>query len=98
MLLVEYHHGSCANYCLFSRCFPHIVNLSCKAVLSAITSMEYAADNAPNYIPHGIAPHRSATFLDSISRDPIAMVRTLVRVVCNMFYICHVLLVQLLMV
>jgi len=98
MLLVKYHHEFCANHCLLSRCFPHIVNLSCKAVLSAITSMEYAADNAPNYVPHGIAPHRSATFLDSISHDPIAMVRTLVRVVCSMFYICLVLLVQLLMV
>jgi len=74
------------------------VNLSCKAVLSAITSMEYAADNAPNYVPHGIVPHRSATFLDSISRDPIAMVQTLVHVVCSLFYICLVLLVQLLMV
>ena len=64
----------------FNSCFPHVVNLSCKAVLSAITNMDYAANDAEDYAPNGLTP---MTFIDAINRDPIATVRTLVRVVCG---------------
>ena len=54
---------------VFCRCFPHIVNLACKAILSAVTNMDFAADNAEDYLFEGT------------SSDPIATLRTLVRVV-----------------
>lgn len=63
---------SCSYLCIAnirSRCFPHIVNLACKAVLTAITNMDFAADDADDYEPGGAF------------RDPIATLRTLVRVV-----------------
>ena len=60
------------------RCFPHVVNLACKAVLSAITRIEYAAENAGDYVPIVIGP-RSMTFAEAITRDPIATLRSLVR-------------------
>ncbi|KAF9033371.1 hypothetical protein BJ165DRAFT_1357265 [Panaeolus papilionaceus] len=31
-----------------SRCFPHIVNLACKAVLSALTNLDYVQDRPSN--------------------------------------------------
>ena len=57
------------------------MHLSCKAVLSAITTIEFAADKAPDYIPSEDVPDPGASFADSISRDSIATVQTLVRVV-----------------
>lgn len=30
-------------------CFPHIVNLACKAVLTAITNLKYVDDTVENY-------------------------------------------------
>ena len=61
------------------RCFPHIVNLACKAVLSAITHIKYAAENADDYVP---PMTRSATFTEAIAWDPIAILRSLIRGVC----------------
>ncbi|KAJ7358519.1 hypothetical protein DFH08DRAFT_686901, partial [Mycena albidolilacea] len=51
------------------RCFPHIVNLACKAVLGAITDMDFAASGAADFVPDpaGEVP----TFIDAIARDPI---------------------------
>ena len=60
------------------RCFPHVVNLACKAVLSAITRIEYAAENAGDYAPPAIGP-RSTTFTEAIACDPIATLQSLVR-------------------
>lgn len=42
--------------------------------------MDYAANDAEDYAPNGLTP---TTFIDAINRDPIATVRTLVRVVCG---------------
>ncbi|KAJ6597322.1 hypothetical protein B0H10DRAFT_2196991 [Mycena sp. CBHHK59/15] len=66
------------------RCFPHIVNLACKAVLGAITDMKFAAPEAADFVPHPRAADDDAdapTFLDTIHRDPVATVRTTVRVI-----------------
>lgn len=55
------------------RCFPHIVNLACKAVLSALTNLDYAAE-----------PSTDAEYtysLEAIENDPIATLRALIRVV-----------------
>ncbi|KAJ6560605.1 ribonuclease H-like domain-containing protein, partial [Mycena vulgaris] len=60
------------------RCFPHIVNLACKAVLGAITDMDFAASESADFVPR---PADAATFLDAIARDPVATVRTTVRVI-----------------
>ncbi|KAH7904017.1 hypothetical protein BJ138DRAFT_1019726, partial [Hygrophoropsis aurantiaca] len=59
-------------------CFPHIVNLACKAVLSAITNINFAKDNAANFVPGGPPPD---DFLAAVNRDPIATVRTVGRVI-----------------
>ncbi|KAG1876015.1 hypothetical protein C8R48DRAFT_591897, partial [Suillus tomentosus] len=59
------------------RCFPHIVNLACKAVLRAITNMDHAQNDAIEYVPN-MPPSRD--FMSAIERDPIATVRTIVRV------------------
>ncbi|KAF7372427.1 HAT family dimerization domain-containing protein [Mycena venus] len=58
------------------RCFPHIVNLACKAVLGAITDMDFAASGSADFIPD---PTRATTFLDAIARDPVATIRTTIR-------------------
>jgi hypothetical protein len=50
----------------WSSCFPHVVNLACKAVLAAITNMDFAAEDAEDYDPSGA------------SLDHIATLRTLV--------------------
>ncbi|TFK17887.1 hypothetical protein FA15DRAFT_604244, partial [Coprinopsis marcescibilis] len=54
-----------------SRCFPHIVNLACKAVLAAITNLDLARE------PSNEHEHRS--FLDAVDRDPIATLHAFVR-------------------
>lgn len=67
----------------FNSCFPHIVNLACKAVLGAMTKVEYAAQTAEDHIPFGPQPE---TFWDAVSRDPIATLRSLIRAV-RLYYI-----------
>jgi hypothetical protein len=57
---------------LFS-CFPHIVNLACKAVLAAITNLKYAEDLAEGYEDYEPAYANS--------KDCIATVRSLVNAV-----------------
>ena len=52
------------------RCFPHIVNLACKAVLSAITDLSKAADDVEEDDP------------DIHWSDVIATIRSLVNAVC----------------
>ncbi|THU78735.1 hypothetical protein K435DRAFT_578893, partial [Dendrothele bispora CBS 962.96] len=49
------------------RCFPHIVNLSCKAVIDAVTNIDYAADDSEEFDP------------DISGHDVIASIRALVR-------------------
>ena len=55
-------------------CFPHIVNLACKAVLAAITNLEYVDDTVEGYTDY--EPSR-------FSRDLIATIRSLVNSVRN---------------
>lgn len=43
------------------RCFPHVVNLACKAVLTAITNMDFAADDAEDCNPNSTATDPIAT-------------------------------------
>lgn len=59
---------------IFHRCFPHIVNLACKAVLSAITNLDYAKEPT--------TPEEQTSSLNEVAGDPIATIRALIRVVC----------------
>ncbi|KAJ7922560.1 hypothetical protein B0H13DRAFT_1982940 [Mycena leptocephala] len=60
------------------RCFPHIVNLACKAILGAITDMDFAAPEADDFVP----PLNPAdNFLAAVEGDPVATIRTTVRVI-----------------
>jgi hypothetical protein len=54
------------------------VNLACKAVLGAITDMDFAAPEAGDFVPLDAA---AVNFLDAVERDPVATIRTTVRVV-----------------
>ncbi|KAG1896125.1 uncharacterized protein F5891DRAFT_959093, partial [Suillus fuscotomentosus] len=51
------------------------INLTCKAVLQAITNMDHAQNDAIEYVPN-MPPSRD--FMSAIERDPIATVRTIV--------------------
>jgi hypothetical protein len=75
------------------RCFPHVVNLACKAVLAAITDIEYAAETAGDFVrpeqgaldeqPDGDERGWATNhFLQRVRRrDPIATLRSLIRAV-----------------
>ena len=58
------------------RCFPHIVNLACKAVLAALSHTDYVEDeNAEAGTTHS---------------DPIGTLRALVRAVSNILTLLEV--------
>ena len=66
-----------------NRCFPHIVNLACKAVLQAMTKLDFAAETAADYIPTAASPE---TFIEAlVSRDPIAILQSLIRSVSTIY-------------
>ena len=60
------------------RCFPHIVNLACHAVLEAVTKLKYAAENAEDYVPNDEDPV-PATFEEALKCDPVATTRSLIQ-------------------
>lgn len=64
------------SYYILISCFPHIVNLACKAALSAITNLTYADNTKEGYEDYD--PD------DVVNRDCIATVRSLVNAV-NVF-------------
>ncbi len=57
----------------------YIVNLACKAVLTAIMDLEFVALDAADFEP---TVEEANTFSTALQHDPIALVRTLVQVVC----------------
>ena len=46
-----------------NRCFSHIVNLACKAVLQAMTKLDFAAKTAADYI---LTAASSETFIETL--------------------------------
>jgi hypothetical protein len=54
-------------------CFPHVVNLACKAILSAISKLDYASVDFDGTTDDD-------TFMDAIKQDPIAAIRVLIKV------------------
>lgn len=61
-----------------ARCFPHIVNLACKAVIAAITNMDYARE------PRDEAERQA--FMLGINGDAIATLRAFIRAVCPLSF------------
>jgi len=59
-------------YEVFIRCFPHIVNLACKAVLGVLTELKYIDETQEGYEEYNI---------NAVSRDCIALVRSMVSAV-----------------
>ena len=59
-----------------SRCFSHIVNLASHAILSEITALEFAVEDAEDYVPSGAKP---ATLQDALKWDPIATTHSLIQ-------------------
>ncbi|KAL1698461.1 hypothetical protein EV121DRAFT_218164 [Schizophyllum commune] len=59
VVLCSYSH-------IFCRCFAHIVNLACKAVIAAITNIDYAAADAATYEPP-TSTSSATTFLASLA-------------------------------
>lgn len=55
------------------RCFPHVVNLACQAVLAALTNLDYAREPQTS--------EEQISFLEAVDKDPIATLRALIRVV-----------------
>lgn len=55
-------------------CFPHVVNLACKAILSAISKIDYTSidffDDTTN---------DDDTFMETLRQDPIAAIRVLIK-------------------
>ena len=76
---LSFSFSSFATEKLAPRCFPHIVNLACKAVLTSITNMEYASEQATEYVLEGMP---ADSVMNVIDRDPIATLRSLIRTVC----------------
>lgn len=62
-----------------------MVNLACKAVIEAITRIEFSAVNAEEYTPPD-GP-QATSFVEALQRDPIATIRSLIRSVSKH---CHV--------
>lgn len=54
----------------FTRCFPHIVNLACKAVLVALEETNYV---------------QTEDEFEAFHSDPVANLRSLIRAVCLVF-------------
>ena len=59
-------------YEAFIRCFPHIVNLACKAVLGVLTELKYIDETEEGYEEYDV---------NAFSRDCIALVRSMVTAV-----------------
>lgn len=50
-----------------------IINLACKAILGALTDLNYAKEP--------LTAEEQTSFLDAMDKDPIATIRTLIHVV-----------------
>ena len=60
---------------MFSKfsCFPHVVNLACKAILTAISKLDYTSVDFDSTT-------RDDTFMNAIKQDLIAAIQVLVKV------------------
>ena len=77
-------------YCsdFLPSCFPHIVNLACKAILAAATDLKYATTNAADHPSDNLTTHLTA-FANIIKHwDPIAMARSLIHTVSQSISWC----------
>ncbi|KAK0184240.1 ribonuclease H-like domain-containing protein [Armillaria mellea] len=68
------HSSSWFAVLTINSCFAHIVNLACKAVLTAITNIDYAHDDA-NFV---LQPGQPINFMATYRCDPIATAHSIV--------------------
>jgi hypothetical protein len=61
---------ACGNVLAEFSCFPHVVNLACKAILSAISKLNYTSVNFDS---------TDDTFMDAIKQDLIAAMQVLIK-------------------
>jgi hypothetical protein len=54
-------------------CFPHVVNLACKAILSAISKLDAYVDFDDD------TADDNSTFMETLKQDPIAAIRILIK-------------------
>lgn len=52
------------------------MHLACKAILAAITDLDFASIDANHFEPRG---DEATSFMDALDRDPIATIRSIVR-------------------
>jgi hypothetical protein len=61
---------------MFSRCFPHIVNLACQAVLGVLTSVRFIDESAEDY-----EEYDADVYIHD--KDLIASICSLISTVCS---------------
>lgn len=61
---------------MFSRCFPHIVNLACQAVLKMLTRVEFIDETVEGYEEYNVEENL-------YNKDLIASIRSLISTVCS---------------
>ena len=85
----SYLHLYCSsNYHIFSRCFPHIVNLACQAVLRMLTSMEFIDETTEGYQEYDVEGNL-------YNKDLIATIHSLISTVCSqVFAFTNILLIN----
>lgn len=67
------------------RCFPHVINLACKAMLAALTKMDFAQEDAGDHVPTWNEDLGEEEYLqDALKRDPVATLRSLIRAVSQL--------------
>ncbi len=71
------HFSPWSAFLTIVSCFAHIINLACKAVLTAITNIDYANDHA-DFIPQ---PGQPTNFMAACRHDPIATAHSIVQLV-----------------
>ena len=73
-------------------CFPHIMNLACKAVLGAITNMDFAhQDSDVAVVTHDHTP--ADCFDEAIAKGPVAVIRTVIRIISTLLFSEHFILI-----
>jgi hypothetical protein len=81
IIIFSYSMISYIYWLLINRCFPHIVNLACQAVIGKITNISLATITSEDYDPDPEAGGTEDT--EPQPRDVIAVLRNAIRAVCS---------------
>lgn len=78
-------------YRIYGSYFPHIVNLTCKAILEAIRNLKNVAETAPSFEP--LLDKPTTSLYEALQCDLISLIRALIYAVCTILYIAAILLI-----